>query len=157
MSGQRLLTVLFLSTLLASACQTPTETPTVSTSPSPTPSVEPEARIAEEEARSQGNDYFDKSRTAVRRAAREFVKRELPKWTLKGMASESYEANVFWVDVDLESGPRKGVLSLIVKQFFPDSGGPYWKAFPLDKTHASQIHDVHDSVVEADLDQFKNP
>jgi hypothetical protein len=129
-----------------------------SAKPSPSPSAEDsKARVAREEAKSQGNDYFDRSRTAVREAASQFVKTELPAWTLKGMASEPFESNVFWVDVDLENGQHKRVLSLVVKQFFPESGKPYWKAFPLDKSHASQLHDARDSRIEAELEGYKNP
>lgn len=85
------------------------------------------------------------------------VKTELPKWTLKGMASESYEANVFWVDADLENGRRRRVLSLMVKQFFPDDGKPYFKAFPLGKGYTSQLHDAHDSERNAELEHYKRP
>jgi hypothetical protein len=67
------------------------------------------------------------------------------------MATESYESNVFWVDVDLENGQRKRILSLIVKQFFPDTGQPYWKAFPLDRSHASRLHDARDADLKKQL------
>ena len=69
------------------------------------------------------------------------------------MASQSYESNVFWVDVDLENGQRKRILSLIVKRFFPESGEPYWKAFPIDRSHASQLHYAHDGETQRQLNE----
>lgn len=161
MTRRYLLIVLFLSISFAAACKTSKEAPAVATTsptPSPAPTEDPRTRVAAEEGRSQSLDYsadltFDKSRPAVREAARQFVATGLPKWTLKGMASQSYESNVFWVDVDLENGQQRKVLSLIVKQFFPESGSPYWKAFSVDRNHASQLHYAHDVEIRRQLDE----
>lgn len=153
MTSRCLFIVLLLSISFAAACKAPREPAAASPSPSPSPMEDPKARIAREEAESQGNDYFDESRREVREAARQFVKTELPQWTLKGMSSQAYEANVFWVDVDLEEGKRQRVLTLIVKQFFPESGAPYWKAFPLDRNHASQLHYARDAEMRRQLEE----
>lgn len=161
MTRRCLLIVLILSISFAAACKASKET-AETPSPSPVPSASPaedsETRIAREESKSQewpGQDErpFDSSRKAVREAARQFVKFDLPKWTLKGMASQAFEANVFWVDVDLENGQQHRVLSLIVKQFFPESGTPYWKAFALDRNHASQLHYAHDAETQRQLEE----
>ena len=69
----------------------------------------------------------------------------------EGISTEAYESNVFWADVDIESGKTRRIVSLIVKRFYPEGSDPYWKAFPLDKTHASQLHDKHDSTIRSQL------
>jgi hypothetical protein len=149
------LILLLLSISLTAACKASNGPPVAgssSPSPSPSPLEDTETRIGREEAESQG-DLSGASRTTIRAAARQYVKEELTDWTLKGMASQaSYEPNVFLIDVDLEKGKQHRVLSLIVEQFFPENGARYWKAFPLDKNHASQLQYARDASKEGELE-----
>jgi len=144
---------LLFSLGFAAACKA-SNNPPVSSSPSssPAPTEDAETKTAREEAEAQG-DNFRESRTVARIAAQQYIKAELPEWTLKGMASqESYEQNVFLVDVDVEKGKQHRVLSLIVEQFFTEKGPPYWKASPLDVSHAIQLHYARDASKEQELE-----
>ncbi|HBB95591.1 MAG TPA: hypothetical protein DC054_09380 [Blastocatellia bacterium] len=153
----RTLLIVLLLSILAVACGSTNNPANAPASPSPSPSPQdPKARAAKQEASEQASAYGsdpNSDRGPAREAASQFVKTELPQWTLKGISTEPYESNVFWVDVDIENGPRTRVLSLIVKRFYPENGEPYWKAFPLDKSHASQLHDAHDAEIKRQLDE----
>lgn len=161
MTGRWLLILSFLLPSLSVACQGPSKVEELAT-PSPTSSALPPedlgTRVAREEALSQSLDYsgdgtFDRNRKAVREAARQFAVTEIPKWTLRGIASQPYESNVFWVDVDLENGQQKWVLSLVVKRFFSETGESYWRAFPINRHLASQLHYAHDVELQRQLNE----
>jgi len=160
-----LLTVSLL--LIAIGCNTkqvpPSPSPTPTPRPSPSPE-EPKERAAKREAVEQNladqnladQNFPEISRSPVRDAATQFVKTELPTWTLKGISTEAYESNTFWADVDIESGKRNRILSLIVKRFYPDNGDPYWKAFPVSDSRASRIHAAHDAEIKRQLNDTTN-
>jgi hypothetical protein len=153
-----LLTMMLL--LIASGCERESKAP-ISPSPLPSPSpsatpLDPKVKAALSEAATIDSLYqhFPKvDLLAPRQAASALLKSELPDWTLKGLSTEPYESNIFWIDADIEKGNRRRVISLLVKEFYPEDGSPaYWKAFPVDRIHAARLHDLRDISLQHQLD-----
>jgi hypothetical protein len=116
-------------------------------SPSPPPGAAPDdpaTRPARLEAEFQG-DYGDTDiRMRARGAVLDFAKTNLSNWTVKGMASQSYYANVFSIDADLEREGRHVVITFDVHKFFPESGDSYWLAVPANKFRQDRQHEFSD-------------
>ena len=96
-------------------------------SPTPTPKSKAVVVAESESDFQQQPDFENLMRAEVRQTVSETVKAKLPSWTIKGLAIEPYQNNVFWVAADIEMGHKNVVLSLVVRRFFPESGNPYWK------------------------------
>jgi len=129
----RAVIAVFVITLLFTACQE-SEPPTSSK----------DVADKEEEFQSD-NDVDNRMRSQIRSAVVEFVKSNLPNWKLKGVSTELYQFNVFWVAADIEKDGHGLVLNLAVRKFFPESGEAYWKVVPLRKTLEDQLHDMNDA------------
>jgi hypothetical protein len=151
-----LMLALLVLTMFQVGCDSGTPPEKATTAPSPLPSIEPREIIAEAEQKLQESAYGISGRLGARAAAADFVKTELPKWTLKGMSAVPSDWNVYWIDVEIEQGSEKKILSLIAKPFFPEQGSSYWKAFPLDKNHATQMHEADDSRIKSELNRCKD-
>jgi hypothetical protein len=111
-----------------------------------TPPENPATRVAELEDEFQiGSDFDYESRAQARQAAIEFVKANLPKWIIKGVSSRQYQANIFWVDVDIERENQRLILSLNVQKFFPETGEAYWRAAVLTEDVKERLHKMNDA------------
>lgn len=142
-SPQLPLAVVLLALVLTGCDNSPS--PATTASPTPTPQ-NADAKVAESEDdfQNEGDSDF-KNRTEVRRVVSEFVKGKLPNWTLKGISTEPYQANVFWASVDIERDTKSVVVELAARKFFSETGGSYWKAVSLRKTLKDQLHDLNDA------------
>ena len=120
---------------------------------------ERDVQVAESEEEFQSDvDIDNEIRAEVRQSTADFVKAKLPNWTLKGVSSELYQFQVYWVAADIEKDGRSVVLDLVVRKFFPEAGGnPYWKVVSLRKTLEQQLHDMNDADVWKQLNEAKNP
>jgi hypothetical protein len=153
-----LIIILTLSLTTVAACG---KSPTVSetaTSPSPTPIPEsPAARVARLEDEFQNADDDDnKMRAEVREAVTEYVKNKLPRWTIKGLSTQPYQGNIFWVDVDLKNDNQVAVVSLSARKFFSDSGDSYWRVTLLDKALGDRLRDLDDTNLLKELNAAKS-
>ena len=157
MSSRSLVIALLALIIFSAGCDSGNKAEDASPTPSPSPVIEsPRTLTANAEERYQAEQGLVSGRISAREAASQYVKTEMPGWTLRGISAESYDSNIYWVDVDIENGQRKMVVSLIAKAFFLEGGKSYWKAFPLDKSHASQLHDARDSETQRQLDVYKS-
>jgi len=111
---------------------------------------DPKTHIAQTEQDFQESimDTAGENRTGARIAATEYIKKKLPDWTIKGIASDKYYSWEYWVDVNIAKDDQEQIISLSVKKFFPESGEAYWKARPLTKDVESQMRDM-DSYMKA--------
>jgi hypothetical protein len=136
--------------ILFSACDPPANSNTV------TPTKEFETAKREEEFQAIDESEANiQLRVEARVAAANFVKAKLPKWTIKGMSSNAYKWNVFWVDVDIERDTHGLVLNLQVEKFFPESGEAYWKAMPMKKALDDELHDINDADILKQLNDAR--
>src|SRR5437870_11742521 len=77
-------------------------------------------------------------REQARATVTDFVKNNLPGWTVKGVSSEC-TLKIFSIDADLEKQGRHVVLTFDVRKFFPEAGEPYWVAVPLTKFREDRL------------------
>jgi hypothetical protein len=133
--------------------------------PTPTPD-NPATRAARAEEDFQGwrgklEDRGGEFRTAARNAVAEFVKSRLPGWTVKGIASQSYDENVFSMDADLARESQRVVVTFEVRKFFSESGDGYWLAVPVNKYRLDRLHALTDAQLRKELgeaqEQLNNP
>lgn len=115
------------------------------TTPTPTPQSQAQQVAGEEDGFQRRRRFLDEARAEARQVAADYLKQKLPTWAVKGIASTEYQAGIYWVAVDVTKGNRSVVISLAVRKFFPESGEPYWKAVPLHRTLAQQLHDLDDA------------
>jgi hypothetical protein len=95
-------------------------------------------------------------RAEVRQTVSETVKAKLPSWTIKGLAIEPYQNNVFWVAADIEKGDKSVVINLVVRKFFPESGNAYWKAILENESLRQQLHNMNDADIWKKLNEAKD-
>lgn len=147
------LTVVLLSILGLTACENSNST---STNASPAP-ADASTKVAKSESDFQNEaDDEHKIRADVRQATAQFVKANLPSWSLKGISTRAFESNIFWVAADIEKDKRNVVIELVVRKFFPESGAPYWKVVSLRKTLQEQLNDINDADVWKKLEEAQN-
>jgi hypothetical protein len=133
-------------------------------SPTPTPKSKAVVVAESESDFQQQPDFENLMRAEVRQTVSETVKAKLPSWTIKGLAIESYQNNVFWVAADIEMGHKSVVLSLVVRRFFPESGNAYWKVILENESLRQQLHNMNDadiwkklSEAKDEIESLKNP
>src|SRR5687768_5173115 len=124
-------------------------------SPSPTPTPKSNAvLVAESEGDfQQKGDFENTMRAEVRETVGETIKSKLPSWTIKGIATELYHGNVFWVAVDIEKAGKSVVINLVAKKFFPESGNAYWKAILATESVKQQLHNMNDADIWKKLNE----
>lgn len=85
----------------------------------------------------------------ARAAVSDFVRSNLPGWTVKGLSSQLAEgrSRVVFIDADLEKQGHRIVISFEARKFFPESGEGYWLAVPVNKFRLGRLQ----ALTEADL------
>lgn len=78
------------------------------------------------------------------------------KWQVVGVHSESYAANIYRVIVDVRSGRRSAFIDLMVTQFYPEEGEPYWKVRPLNRAIENYLHAISDDQTLRKLNDAKS-
>jgi hypothetical protein len=101
-------------------------------------------------AGSEAEEY--QIREQVRATVTDFVKNNLPGWTVKGMSSEVHALKIFSIDADLEKQGHHVVITFDVRRFFPESGEPYWLAVPLNKFREDRLQKLDDAYLMKRLD-----
>lgn len=150
---QTLTLVVLLTVLMLTACENNSSS-NVNSSATPTPN--PATQVAEAEAKFQAESDFDAVfRSEARKAAIEFLKRVAPNWKVKGLSSQPYDPNVFWISADLENGKATAVLLLVAKKFFPENGDPYWRVTAFSSDIDEQLHDLSDDAIQKSLDKMR--
>lgn len=114
-------------------------------SPTPTPKTNAVVVAESESDFQQQPDDENHMRAEVRQAVSETVTAKLPAWTIKGLAIEPYQNNVFWVAADIEKGDKNVVINLVVRKFFPESGNAYWKVILENESLRQQLHNMNDA------------
>lgn len=124
---------------------------------SPTPRPKPAGVVvAESESDFQEeSDWNNETRAEVRQTVSDTIKAKLPAWVLKGISTEPYHNNVYWVAVDIEKNGRSVVLNLVARKFFSESGSPYWKVVLADTTLKAQLHSMNDADTWNKLNEAK--
>jgi hypothetical protein len=161
MSRNLLITICF-TIVVISACGGASNSNSAPATPSPKSNA---LLVADSEGDFQQEDDFPNTmRAEVRETVTDTVKAKLPSWTIKGIATEPYQHNVFWVAVDIEKAGKSVVINLVVKRFFPESGNAYWKAILANESLKQQLHNMNDAQVwkklnEAtdEIETLKNP
>jgi hypothetical protein len=133
-------------------------------SPTPTPKSNAVVVAEIESDFQQQPDFENLMRAEVRQTVSETVEAKLPSWTIKGLAIEPYQNNVYWVAADIEKGNKNVVLSLVVRRFFPESGNAYWKVMLENESVRQQLHNMNDadiwkklSEAKDEIESLKNP
>jgi len=125
-------------------------------SPTPTPKSNAVVAAESESDFQEQPDYENHMRAEVRQTVSETVKAKLPSWTIKGLAIEPYQNNVFWVAADIEKGDKNVVINLVVRKFFPESGNAYWKAILENESLRQQLHNMNDADIWKKLNEAKD-
>jgi hypothetical protein len=152
MKGQHLLAIAALA--FYSACG---DSVSNKQAPSPTPTPEsPDVHTAKLEHKFESDsDSKGEIRAQARHAAMDYIKTKLPMWNLKGLSSELYSDNTFWIVADIEEGKRNFVAVFSVRKFFPEQGEPYWKVIPLRNTMEDLQHALKDEQLLRELGATK--
>jgi hypothetical protein len=125
-------------------------------SPTPTPKTNAVVVAESESDFQQQPDDENHMRAEVRQAVSETVTAKLPAWTIKGLAIEPYQNNVFWVAADIEKGDKNVVINLVVRKFFPESGNAYWKVILENESLRQQLHNMNDADIRKKLTEAKD-
>jgi ABC-type glycerol-3-phosphate transport system substrate-binding protein len=142
-----LIVLLGLASAACSGNSTGQPTPT----PTPTPD-DPKTRAARAEEKFQNSSgRHGETRTAARNAVADFVKSNLPGWTVKGISSQG--DGVFSMDADLERQGQHIVISFDVRKFFAESGDGYWLAVPVNKFRFGRLQALTDADLQKQLQE----
>ncbi len=147
------LAIVSISCLLLAGCTAGSTTTSVAT-PTPTPLTPAEQAALDEVLFQESNDWST-VRVEAREAGASFVREQLPRWDIKGIRSEPYDANVYGVSVDIQQGDKRETVDLYVEKYFPEQGEPYWKARIMSKALMDVLHESEDRKKLRQLNELK--
>ena len=125
--------VLLAVTSMVLVFSTSCEDSSVKTSVTPSPTPTPTPTVAQVEDQFENEDDSVKSviRAEARTAVANYVAERLPSFKLKGLSSELFSNNIFYIAADLEKDKKSVVATFSVRKFFAENGESYWRVYPL--------------------------
>lgn len=155
----RILPIILLFALLASACstaETANTTTIAAVSPTVSPSPSPKPTISKEESKKQAKEADDKKQQAIN----EFITKNHRGWQLKGISTENGECEEYSdepCNLLLVRGEREKVVAVMMKRFAAPDGKSYLVVYEVRQIDLAQtkIEQIRESEKQITLENLE--